>query len=303
MKASKPEKKICSRGHEYTGSGPCPVCWPGYYREKQLDILTFQKKLERIVGQNDSLVSVGLDPYFDKLPERFRQEQFPQFAFNRWIMDETHEFVSVFKPQLAHYEARGSQGWRELEMTVTYARKKYSNHVLIADAKRGDIGSTNEEYAVGLLDHLGFDAITLHPYLGKEALEPFLSREDKGLIILCRTSNPGAGELQDLSVDGRPVWEHVAQKVSQEWNERGNCMLVVGATYPEELRRVREIVDEMSLLVPGIGAQGGDLEAVMKVGLNSSKQGLLISASRSIIFAADPAIEAKKLRDQINAWR
>ena len=152
-----------------------------------------------------------------------------------------------------------------------------------------------------IFDWLGFDAVTLHPYLGREALQPFLERQDKTCIILCRTSNPGAGELQDLSVDGKPLWQIVAEKVRDDWNSNGNCMLVVGATYPDELRRVRELVGDMTLLVPCVGAQGGDAAQVVHAGLNSQGRGLIINAARSIIFADSPAAEAEKLCNGIRA--
>jgi orotidine-5'-phosphate decarboxylase len=154
-----------------------------------------------------------------------------------------------------------------------------------------------------IFDELGFDAVTLHPYLGREALEPFLARKDKACIVLCRTSNPGAGEFQDMCVDGKPLWQTVAEKVSREWNSNGNCMLVVGATYPEEMRVVRQIAPEMTFLVPGIGAQGGDVEAVVSAGLDRHGKGLMISASRSILFSDDSATAARGHRDEINAAR
>jgi orotidine-5'-phosphate decarboxylase len=150
---------------------------------------------------------------------------------------------------------------------------------------------------------MGFDAVTLHPYLGREALMPFLERQDKVSIVLCRTSNPGAGELQDLECDGRPLWETVAMRVSADWNAAGNCMLVVGATYPDEMRRIRAIAPEIPFLVPGVGAQGGDVAAVVAAGLHARGRGLLIASSRGIIFSGDPAVAARNLRDEINVAR
>lgn len=262
--------------------------------------------LEKYVSQVEkvnSLVCVGLDSHYEKLPSHFLAMDFPQFEFNRWVVDQTHEFVSAYKPNTAFYEARGEQGWHELALTMDYLHTNYPDIVTICDAKRADIGSTNVGYVSAIFDELGFDAITLHPYLGKEALHPFLEREDKACIILCRTSNPGAGELQDLEVHGKPLWRVVAEKVSQEWNINGNCMLVVGATYPDEMRQVREIVGEITLLVPGIGEQGGDIEKTVKAGLNNAGQGMMINSSRGIIFAENPAAETKKLRDEINRHR
>lgn len=250
-----------------------------------------------------SLLCVGLDSYFPKLPDRFKPEPNPQFAFNRWIIDQTHPYVSAYKPNIAFYEARGDAGLRDLKMTLDYLRAQHPNILTICDAKRGDMDSTSIGYVEGILDWLGFDAITLNPYLGRDSLRPFLDRADRGCIILARTSNPDSSEFQNLFLDGKPLWQIVAEKVSNEWNVNGNCMLVAGATYPAELEQIREIVGEMTLLVPGIGAQGGSIEAVVTTGLNSMKKGLIISASRSVIFADDPASEARKLNDEINRFR
>ncbi|MCL4254923.1 MAG: orotidine-5'-phosphate decarboxylase, partial [Anaerolineae bacterium] len=173
----------------------------------------------------------------------------------------------------------------------------------IADAKRADIGNTNTGYVRAIFDELGFDAITLHPYLGKEALSPFLERKDKVSIILCRTSNPESGEFQNLMVDGKPLWRLVAERVATHWNTNKNCMLVMGATYPQELDGLRDVIGDMPLLIPGIGAQGGDLTGVMRYGIAKNNLGLIINASRSIIFAQNPAYEAQTLQTQINGFR
>lgn len=260
-------------------------------------------KLQRRQTAIDSLLCIGLDSNLARLPEQFRTQPEPQYRFNRWIIDQTHSYAAAYKINTAFYEARGAQGWSELSQTVEYLRQNHPDIVLIADAKRADIGSTSEAYAQAFFDTLGFDAITLHPYLGKEALTPFLERSDKVSIILCRTSNPGAGELQDRTEQDEPLWQTVARKVSSEWNEHHNCMLVVGATYPSELAQVRQIVGEMPLLIPGIGAQGGDLSAVLSAGLTTTGKGLLISASRSIIFDKNPSDSATKLRKEITALR
>lgn len=292
--------------------------------------LNFKQRLAKIQKKSNSLLCVGLDSNVERLLAKFKKEKYPQFEFNKWIIDQTHDHVSAYKPNLAFYESRGSAGWQELEMTMAYLANNYPDIVTIADAKRADIGSTNDGYVSAILDHLDFDALTLHPYLGREALAPFLDRKDKGCIILCRTSNPGAGELQDLVVKGKgffdfaqndrltgrddsrvvgnnsqgsPLWQVVANKVVNEWNKNENCLMVVGATYPDELRTIRQIAGEMDFLIPGIGAQGGDLQAVMKVGLNSQKRGMIINSSRGIIFAKDPGAEAEKLKDQINKYR
>ncbi|MDQ3007967.1 MAG: orotidine-5'-phosphate decarboxylase [bacterium] len=260
------------------------------------------KYTQRVIA-TDSLLCVGLDSAFEALPSRFKKEKHPQFEFNRWIIDQTHQFTAAYKPNAAFYEARGNAGWGELQMTIEYLRHQYPEIMTILDAKRADIGSTNEGYVKGIFDVMGFDAVTLHPYLGQEALKPFLERDDKACIILCKTSNPGSGEIQDLEVRGRPLWQHVASEVASKWNTNQNCILVAGATYPKQLAVVREIVGEMTLLIPGIGTQGGEVEPVLQAGLNSSKQGLIISASRSIIFASDPAIAAEDLKEQITKIR
>jgi orotidine-5'-phosphate decarboxylase len=255
------------------------------------------------VGAVGSLVCVGLDSAISRLPERFHGSDTPQLDFNRWIIDQTHPFASAYKPNIAFYEARGDVGLRELKLTVDYLREMHPGILTICDAKRADIGSTNAGYVQELFDLMGFDAVTLNPYLGREALAPFLERGDKGCIILCRTSNPGAGEFQDLSVEGEPLWAFVARKVCDAWNSLGNCMLVAGATYPDELHRIREIAGEMTFLVPGLGAQGGEVEWTVRAGLNSDGKGLILNSSRGIIFTDDPAQEARKLRDEINRCR
>ena len=211
--------------------------------------------------------------------------------------------MSAYKPNTAFYEARGAQGWHELKMTLDYLQSNHPDIVTICDAKRADIGSTNKGYVQAIFDDLNFDAITLQPYLGQEALQPFLERADKASIILCRTSNPGAGELQEMIVDGQPLWQIVAQQVAHEWNRNENCMLVVGATAPDQLATVRKIVGDMPILVPGIGAQGGDLQAVLEAGLTEDCYGLIINVSRGVIFADNPAAQAQFYRDQIEQYR
>jgi orotidine-5'-phosphate decarboxylase len=261
------------------------------------------EKYNRRVDQVDSLLCVGLDSDFARLPERFRTDELPQFAFNRRVIEQTHAYASAYKPNMAFYEARGEAGLTALARTLDYLRAQHPDILTICDAKRADIGSTNQGYVEAIFDRLGFDAVTLNPYLGREALEPFLARADKGCILLCRTSNPGAGELQDLDVGGKPLWQIVAERVRDHWNTRGNCMLVAGATYPGELRHIREIVGDMLLLVPGIGAQGGDVEQTVRAGQTPTGNGMIINSSRGIIFADDPAAAARSLRDTINRYR
>jgi orotidine-5'-phosphate decarboxylase len=260
-------------------------------------------KYEARALKANSLLSVGLDPDLDKIPDSFRKSQFPQFEFNKYIIDQTAEYAAAFKPNMAAYEAQGAHGFLELEMTMHYLQKAFPDIFTICDAKRADIGYSSELYAKAFLDVLDFDSITLHPYLGKDGIQPFLSRKEKASIILCRTSNPGAGELQDMESNGKKMWQIIAEKVSSGWNENGNCMLVVGATYPEEMKAVRGIVGEMTLLVPGVGTQGGSVEEVMKAGKNSKGLGVIVNSTKGIMFSDNPAREAKKLRDEINAHR
>ncbi|MBK8028492.1 MAG: orotidine-5'-phosphate decarboxylase [Chloroflexi bacterium] len=249
----------------------------------------------------NSLVCVGLDSDLKRLPAEYRAHPTPQYAFNCAIIEQTQAYAAAFKINIAFYEARGEAGWREVRETMRYLRERYPDMLTICDAKRGDIGSTSEAYAQAIFDDLGFDAVTLSPYLGREALKPFLTRTDKGCIILCRTSNPGAGEFQDLIIEGQPLYLHVAQRVSREWPD--NCMLVVGATYPDEMRHIRALVGDMTFLVPGIGEQGGDVATTVRAGVNADRKGVIINSSRAIIFAADPAGAARDLRDAINRAR
>ncbi len=272
--------------------------------------MMIEQKLEQVLARNNSLVCVGLDSDIGKLPEHLRKQESPVFTFNKAIVDATHDLVCAYKPNSAFYEGLGSEGTRQLQMTCDYIRQKYPETVLILDAKRGDIGTTNVGYVQFAFDMLGVDAITLHAYLGQEAMKPFLERTDKACIFLCRTSNPGAGEFQDLVIDGEPLYLRVARNIATKWNTHKNCMLVVGATYPQELAKVREIAGDMTFLVPGIGAQGGDIEKTVKAGLNSKNVGMIINSSRGIIFASSDEdfaqkarSEAKKLVDEINKYR
>lgn len=272
--------------------------------------MTTLQKLEKIIAKNNSLVCVGLDSDIAKLPPVLHDAPTPQFLFNAAIVDATRDLVCAYKPNTAFYEARGEVGIKELKMTCDYIKETCPEIPIIIDAKRADIGNTNNGYVEFVFDYLGADAVTLHPYLGREAIEPFLKRADKAAIILCRTSNPGAKEFQDLVINGEPLYKTVAKKVVSEWNANNNCMLVVGATYPDELAAVRAIAPDMTLLVPGIGAQGGDVEKILKAGLNKNKTGMIINSSRGIIFASngeDFAEKAReetlKLRDEIKKYR
>lgn len=265
--------------------------------------MSFIDKLNNAFDTKNSLLCVGIDPVLENLPEEYKKQPDALFAFSKSIIEMTHEYVVAYKPNSAFYEALGSSGIEQLHNVCTYLKETYPEILILLDAKRADIGTTNEAYARFAFEYLGADAITLHPYLGQEAIQPFLDRNEKGCIILCRTSNPGAAEFQDLMVDGRPLYQHVAQRVSQTWNSNKNCMLVVGATYPQELAQVRKIVGDMPILVPGIGAQGGDLKETLNAGLTSDRRGLLITITRSIIYAENPHDEARKMMQDINNYR
>jgi len=281
---------------------------------ENLPSLTFLEKLTAR-WQQGHFVCVGLDVDYEQLPAIVKGQRAIEeaiFIFNRVIIDATANLVCAYKPNSAFYEAYGESGIRALSRTISYSQENFPHIPIILDAKRADIGSTNTGYVLSAFDQLGVDAITVHPYLGREALAPFLERKDKGIIVLAKTSNPGSGEFQDLLVGGAQVslYEVVARNVAQHWNSNGNCALVVGATYPAELRRVRELVGDMPLLIPGIGAQGGDVAATVAAGQDSRGWGMIISASRSIIYASCKSDFAQaaywatvKLRDEINACR
>jgi len=216
--------------------------------------------------------------------------------------------VCSFKPQIAHFAALRAED--ALERLIAHIHEKHPGVPVILDAKRGDIGSTAQHYVTEAFDRYGADAVTLNPYLGRDSVQPFLDRADKGVILLCHTSNPGAADLQDLDVGGKPLYQHVAQIIARDWNTHGNCALVTGATWPEQLAEVRALVGDVPLLVPGIGAQGGDVEAVVRNGRTANGNGLMISSSRAILYAGsgeDYAQAARaatqELRDTINRYR
>ncbi len=273
--------------------------------------LTFNQKLNNIIQKNNSLVCVGLDSDFEKLPKHVRKEDNSIFRFNKAIIDQTYDLVCAYKPNTAFYEKYGDWGLNQLKMTMDYLRDNYPEIVTIIDAKRADIGNTNEGYAGFVFDYLGGDSITLHPYLGGESLKPFLDKTDKGCIILAKTSNPDSAEFQNLEFEGKPFYQKVVQNFVEKWNYNNNLSFVVGATYPVELKQVRKIVgDSVNILVPGIGKQGGDLEGTLKAGLTEDKKGLMINSSRGIIFASNgedfaekAREEALKLKESINSFR
>jgi len=247
---------------------------------------------------------VGLDSELGKIPESARKGGTTEtiLAFNKAIIDATHDLVCAFKPNSAFYEAHGEEGWQALRETILYIRSVSPEVPVILDAKRADIGNTNNGYVTAFFDDLKCDAVTVHPYLGAEAIQPFLDRKDKGVIVLCRTSNPGAKEFQDLEMSGEPLYKVVAKHVKEKWNTNGNCGLVVGATYPNELREVRAVVGDIPFLMPGIGAQGGDLEASAKAGKDSRGKGMIINASRAVIFASASADFAGAARTKVQEY-
>ena len=268
----------------------------------------FIERLQQLWDSNNSLVCVGLDPEIERFPPQILDQPSPIFQFNKAIIDATADLVCAYKPQFAHYAAYEAED--QLERTIDYIQTTYPAIPVILDSKRGDVGNTAERYAIEAFERYHADAVTVNPYLGGDSLEPFLKHADKGVIILCRTSNPGAGELQDLEIGGRRLFHTVADLAARRWNTRGNCMLVVGATYPRELAEVREIVGNMPFLVPGVGAQGGDVAQAVQNGQTAAGAGLVISSSRGILYASpgeDFASAARaateKLRDQVNASR
>lgn len=270
--------------------------------------MTFMESLRAAWHRNNSLVCVGLDPEPSRFPPGFADDSDAVFHFCRDIVDATADLVCCFKPQIAHFSALGAED--ALQRLIAHIHRHQPGVPVILDAKRGDIGSTAQHYASEAFDRYEADAVTVNPYLGRDSLQPFLDRADKGVVILCRTSNAGAGDFQDLDAGGRPLYQHVAENVARKWNGNGNCLLVTGATYPEQLAEVRAIVGDLPLLVPGIGAQGGDVEAVLRNGQSSDGTGLLISSSRAILYAgndddfANASREATlALRDEINRHR
>ncbi len=270
--------------------------------------MTFKEKLHRIVQKNNTLLCVGLDIDKEKLPHfLFESSKDPYFEFNKAIIDATKDLVCAYKLNMAFYEVFGAKGFDLLQKTVCYIP---DNVVVIIDGKRNDIGNTVRKYAQSLFETFNADAVTLNPYLGKDSISPFLEYKDKCSFILCRTSNPSAGDFQNLISDKTPLYQQVAKKI-KEWNIHDNCGAVVGATYPEELHIVRKLLgDNIPLLLPGIGKQGGDVEQTVKYGTNNKGEMAIINSSRGIIFAgtdkrfADAAKkQATSLRDTINKFR
>jgi orotidine-5'-phosphate decarboxylase len=235
------------------------------------------------IVQKRSFLCVGLDTEFEKIPSFLKTEKDPVFEFNKRIIDATHEYAVAYKPNIAFYESIGAAGWISLESTVKYIKKKHPGIFVIADAKRGDIGNTSKMYAKAFLENMPFDAITVAPYMGEDSITPFLSYDEKWVVLLALTSNKGADDFQYHNEDGLRLFERVLT-VSQKWGTIDNLMYVVGATRAEMIKDIRKIVPDHFLLVPGVGAQGGSLAEVAKYGLNN-KCGLLVNSSRGIIFA------------------
>jgi len=263
--------------------------------------MNFQKKLDKIIAKNNSLLSIGLDPDKNIIPNHLLSID-PLFEFNKAIIDATFDLVCVYKPNTAFYEAYGIKGIESLKKTIEYIKSAHPEIPIIADAKRADIGKTSEKYAKSVFDYFGCDAVTVNPYLGLDSIEPFLKYKDKGIIILCRTSNPSASDFQDLMIDNNPLYIHVARKVV-EWDKKYHNCLMVGATWPEQLKEIRKIAPEMFFLVPGIGSQGGDLKKTLQFGLTKNRSGLIIHSSSAIIYASDEKDFAQKAREVAKALR
>jgi orotidine-5'-phosphate decarboxylase len=272
--------------------------------------VNFINKLSAAWTTNNSLLCVGLDPDLARFPAQLQRQPDAIFTFCKAIIDATADLACSFKPQIAYFAALGAE--RQLEAICAYLRAQYPHIPLILDAKRGDIGATAKQYAREAFDRYGADAVTVNPYMGFDSVEPYMEWTERGAIVLCRTSNAGGSDLQFLNVDGKPLYQHVAALVANKWNLNGQCALVVGATFPEELAQVRAIVGEMPLLVPGVGAQGGDVEATVTSGKTSGGAGMMINSSRAILYAApqgdeDFAAAARRValetRESINLYR
>ena len=271
--------------------------------------MDFRSKLAAAWQNNDSLLCVGLDPDIKRFPAHLKGRPDAVLAFCKGIVDATADLACAFKPQIAYFAAHRAED--QLEQLMATMRRLAPQVPVILDAKRGDIGSTAEQYAIEAFERYRADAVTVNPYMGRDSVEPYLAYPDKGVILLCRTSNPGGSDLQNLTVEGgRKLYQHVAELVAGKWNTHGQNALVVGATFPQELADVRSIVGDLPLLVPGIGAQGGDVEATVRAGRTAAGTGLMISSSRAILYGGsgeDFADAARKValatRDDVNLYR
>ena len=261
--------------------------------------MTFTQQLAAAWQKNNSLLCVGLDPDPAKFPAQLKGRDDAIFEFCKAIVDATADLVCSFKPQIAYFAARRAED--QLEALIAHIHEKHPGIPVILDSKRGDIGSTAEQYAVEAFERYGADAVTVNPYMGRDSVDPYLAWPEKGVILLCRTSNAGGSDLQFLDVGGEKLYERVARLAAEQWNTTGQIGLVVGATFPAEIARVRAIVGEMPLLVPGIGAQGGDIAATVKAGRTAAGTGLMINSSRAILYAGqgeDFASAARRVADE-----
>ena len=269
--------------------------------------MSFRSLLEARWRESNSLLCVGLDPDPSRLTSHYSPDADGVEYFCTDIVDATAQYACAFKPQIAYFAAIGAE--KQLERIIAHIRANYPTIPVILDAKRGDIGDTAHKYASEAFDRYGAHAVTVNPYMGGDTIEPYLVHHRGAAIVLCRTSNAGSGEFQSQLIDGKPLYQHVAERATNQWSKIGDVSLVVGATYPEELRDVRTIVGDMPLLVPGVGAQGGDPHVVVKNGASSTGTGLIVNSSRAILYAdaADPmtaaARVAKETRDALNAAR
>ncbi|PTB20848.1 orotidine-5'-phosphate decarboxylase [Trinickia symbiotica] len=269
---------------------------------------SFVRTLDEAWRRTGSLLCVGLDPEPSRFPGAFANRSDAIFDFCRAIVDATAPYASAFKPQIAYFAAHRAED--QLEQLIAHVHEKHPGLPVILDAKRGDIGSTAEQYAREAFERYRADAVTVNPYMGFDSIEPYLAHEGKGVIVLCRTSNAGGSDLQFLDVGGRPLYQTVAQLAAEKWNAAGELALVVGATFPKEIEVVRGIVGNMPLLIPGIGAQGGDVEATVRAGRTKEGFGMMINSSRAILyagkdedFAQAAARAAQETRDKINLYR
>jgi orotidine-5'-phosphate decarboxylase len=259
---------------------------------------TFNQQLQSAWASQGSMLCVGFDPDPKRLPPSLQGKPEGIYEFCREIADATADLVCAFKPQFAYFASQRAEA--QLEKLIQHLKDKYPHIPVILDSKRGDIGSTADHYALEAFDRYGADAVTVNPYMGFDTIEPYLKHAGKGVIVLCRTSNPGGSDLQFLNVapNGEPLYLHVAKLAAQQWNQSGQISLVVGATFPEEISKVRAIVGEMPLLIPGIGAQGGDIDATVRAGKISDKPGtgMIINSSRAILYASSGSDFAEAAR-------
>lgn len=249
--------------------------------------MDFSEKLRNAWDSSGGGFCVGLDPILERMPATIASSPRPVLAFNKLIVDLVGDLVCAFKPQFAHHAAVGAE--EDLAETIAYIRDRHPHAVVLLDAKRGDIGSTAEMYAREAFDRYGADAVTVNPYMGDDSVTPFIGRPDRGAIVLCRTTNPSAAVVQQATIDGEPLFEFIARRAERAWNRLGNVMLVVGATDLTDLARVRRIAPTIAFLVPGIGEQGGSASEVVRAGARADGRGLVVSASRSILYAGDEA--------------